>query len=69
MLLTERPCTRRILLQSVHTGVRPLMFLVMLIPEDSLTYQCLLCNFISTSFLDYISLYAVMILQRVPLLN
>ena len=28
----------------VHTGVHPLIFLVVCIPEDSLTYQPLPCN-------------------------
>ena len=69
MLLTDRSCTRRILLQIMHTGVQPLMSLVMFIPEDSLTYQYLPCNLIRTSFLDYISLYALMVLQQVPLLS
>ena len=49
--LTARLCTRRGLLQNTHNGVRPLTSLVVLIPEDNLTYQPLPYNSIRTSFI------------------
>ena len=55
--ITARSCTRHRLLQKHDTLIRPLIFLVVLFPEDNLTYQPLPCNSIRTFFLDYIRLY------------
>ena len=54
--------------KNVHTGVWPLIFQVVLILEDKLTYQPLPCNSIHIFFLDYIRLHAVMVIQRESLL-
>ena len=54
--------------KNVHNSVWPLIFMVVLIPEDNLTYQPLPCNFIRTYFLNYIGIYAVMVFQRESLL-
>ena len=50
-----------------HSSVRKLIFMVVLIPEDKLTYQIMPCNSIHNSFLDYIRIYAVMIFQLVSI--
>ena len=54
--------------KDMHTDVHPLIFLVVLIPEDRLTYQPLPCNYTRTSFLDYIRLYAVIVFHWESLL-
>ena len=47
--------------KTMHTGEWPLEFMIMWIPEDILTYQLLPYNPTCNSFLDYISLYAVIV--------
>ena len=69
MRLSAHLCTRRRLLQKRAPGVRPLIFMVVWIPEDILSYQPLPCNYIHTSFLEYICLYVIMVLHRASLLN
>ena len=54
--------------KTVHNGVQPLIFMVVFIPEDNLTYRPLPCNSIHTLFLDYICLYEVMVFQQASLL-
>ena len=69
--LTDRKSVvQRIFLQdmdyckNVHTCVRKLICLVLLIPEDNLTYKIIPCNSIIASFLDYIHIYSVMVFSR-----